>query len=104
MRTSGSFYLKGELEIDMMNAQLGVLKKDKKYLELKKIIAENTAIIQTDLSFQRNRMNRAKSDRKSQKKKAITLLNDLEFEELTKKLTQESYNNQFFIKELQVYY
>ena len=104
MRTSGSFYIKGELEIDVMNAQLGVLKKDKKYLELKKIIAENTAIIQTDLSFQRNRMKRAKSDRKSQKKKAITLLNDLEFEELTKKLTQESYNNQFFIKELQEYY
>ena len=104
MRTSGSFYIKGELEIDVMNAQLGVLKKDKKYLELKKIITENTAIIQTDLSFQRNRMKRAKSDRKSQKKKAITLLNDLEFEELTKKLTQESYNNQFFIKELQEYY
>ena len=104
MRTSGSFYIKGELEIDEMNTQLGVLKKDKKYLELKKIIAENTAIIQTDLSFQRNRMKRAKSDRKSQKKKAITLLNDLEFEELTKKLTQESYNNQFFIKELQEYY
>ncbi|MEZ7856015.1 MAG: pseudouridine synthase [Polaribacter sp.] len=104
MRTSGSFYIKGELEIDEMNTQLGVLKKDKKYLELKKIIAENTAIIQTDLSFQRNRMKRAKSDRKSQKKKAITLLNDLEFKELTKKLTQESYNNQFFIKELQEYY
>ena len=104
MRTSGSFYIKGELEIDEMNTQLGVLKKDKKYLELKKIITENTAIIQTDLSFQRNRMKRAKSDRKSQKKKAITLLNDLEFEELTKKLTQESYNNQFFIKELQEYY
>ena len=104
MRTSGSFYIKGELEIDEMNTQLGVLKKDKKYLELKKIIAENTAIIQTDLSFQRNRMKRAKSDRKSQKKRAITLLNDLEFEELTKKLTQESYNNQFFIKELQEYY
>ena len=104
MRTSGSFYIKGELEIDEMNAQLGVLKKDKKYLELKKIIAENTAIIQTDLSFQRNRMKRAKNDRKLQKKKAITLLNDFEFKELTKKLTQESYNNQFFIKELQEYY
>ena len=104
MRTSGSFYIKGELEIDEMNTQLDVLKKDKKYLELKKIIAENTAIIQTDLSFQRNRMKRAKSDRKSQKKKAITLLNDLEFEKLTKKLTQESYNNQFFLKELQEYY
>ena len=104
MRTSGSFYIKGELEIDAINAKLGVLKKDKKYLELKKIIAENTAIIQTDLAFQRNRMKRAKSERKSQKKKAITLLNEVAFKELTEKLTQESYNNQFFIKELQEYY
>ena len=104
MRTSGSFYIKGELEIDAINAKLGVLKKDKKYLELKKIIAENTAIIQTDLAFQRNRMKRAKSERKSQKKKAITLLNEAAFKELTKKLTQESYNDQFFIKELQEYY
>jgi tRNA pseudouridine32 synthase/23S rRNA pseudouridine746 synthase len=70
MRTSGSFYIKGELEIDEMNAQLGVLKKDKKYLELKKIIAENTAIIQTDLSFQRNRMKLAKRSRKQKKKAA----------------------------------
>jgi tRNA pseudouridine32 synthase/23S rRNA pseudouridine746 synthase len=104
MRTAGSFYIKGELEIDAMNAQLSLLKKDKKYLELKKLVAENTAIIQTDLTFQRNRMKLAKSERKAQKKKAIAHLNDLEFEKLTKKLTQESYNNQFFIKELQEYY
>ena len=104
MRTSGSFYIKGEQEIDVMNAQLSVLKKDKNYLELKKLVAENTTIIQTDLAFQRNRMKLAKSNRKVQKKKAIALLNDLKFEKLTKKLTQESYNNQFFIKELQEYY
>ena len=104
MRTSGSFYIKGEQEIDAMNAQLSVLKKDKNYLELKKLVAENTTIIQTDLAFQRKRMKLAKSNRKAQKKKAIALLNDLELEKLTKKLTQESYNNQFFIKELQEYY
>ena len=104
MRTSGSFYIKGEQEIDAMNAQLSVLKKDKNYLELKKLVAENTTIIQTDLAFQHNRMKLAKSNRKAQKKKAIALLNDLELEKLTKKLTQESYNNQFFIKELQEYY
>ena len=104
MRTSGSFYIKGEQEIDVMNAQLSVLKKDKNYLELKKLVAENTTIIQTDLAFQHNRMKLAKSNRKAQKKKAIALLNDLELEKLTKKLTQESYNNQFFIKELQEYY
>ena len=104
MRTTGSFYIKGELEIDAMTAQLGSLEKDEKYLELQKLVTENTAIIQTDLAFQRNRMKLAKSDRKIQKKKASAILDDIEFEKLTKKLTQESYNNQFFIKELQEYY
>ena len=104
MRTSGSFYIKGELEIDAMNAQLSVLKKDTDYLKLKKLVAKNTAMIQTDLAFQRNRMKLAKRARKSERKAAIGLLNDLEFKNLTQKLTQESYNNQFFIKELQEYY
>jgi tRNA pseudouridine32 synthase/23S rRNA pseudouridine746 synthase len=104
MRTSGSFYIKGELEIDAMNAQLSVLKKDTDYLKLKKLVAKNTATIQTDLAFQRNRMKVAKRARKAKKKAAISLLNDLEFKNLTQKLTQESYNNQFFIKELQAYY
>ncbi|MFT5212489.1 MAG: tRNA pseudouridine32 synthase/23S rRNA pseudouridine746 synthase [Polaribacter sp.] len=104
MRTTGSFYITGELEIDAINAQLGDLKKDEKYLELKKLVAENTAIIQTNLAFERNRMKLARSDRKAKKKKESALLDALEFEKLTKKLTQESYNNQFFIKELQEYY
>ena len=104
MRTTGSFYIKGELEIDAINAQLGDLKKNEKYLELKKLVAENTTIIQTDLAFERNRMKLARSDRKAKKKKESALLDALEFEKLTKKLTQESYNNQFFIKELQEYY
>jgi tRNA pseudouridine32 synthase/23S rRNA pseudouridine746 synthase len=104
MRTSGSFYIKGELEIDAMNAQLSALKKDSVYLNLKKLVAKNTAIIQTDLAFQRNRMKLAKRARKQKKKAAIGLLNDLEFKNLIQKLTQESYNNQFFIKELQEYY
>jgi tRNA pseudouridine32 synthase/23S rRNA pseudouridine746 synthase len=104
MRTSGSFYIKGELEIDTMNTQLSVLKKDTVYLKLKKLVAKNTAMIQTDLAFQRNRMKLAKRARKAKKKAAIGLLNDLEFKNLTQKLTQESYNNQFYYKELQEYY
>jgi tRNA pseudouridine32 synthase/23S rRNA pseudouridine746 synthase len=104
MRTSGSFYIKGELEIDAMNAQLSALKKDSVYLNLKKLVAKNTAMIQTDLAFQRNRMKLAKRARKEKKKVANGLLNDLEFKNLIQKLTQESYNNQFFIKELQEYY
>ena len=104
MRTAGSFYIKGELEIDGINAQLGILKKDKKYLSLKKLVKKIGKEIEDDLAFQRKRMKLSRTDRKAQKKKAIAVLSAVEFQQFTKKLTQESYNNQFFLKELQAYY
>ena len=104
MRTAGSFYIKGELEIDGINAQLGILKKDKKYLSLKKLVKKIGKEIEDDLAFQRKRMKLSRTDRKAQKKKAIAILSAVEFQQFTKKLTQESYNNQFFLKELQAYY
>ena len=104
MRTAGSFYIKGELEIDGINTQLGVLKKDKKYLSLKKLVKKISKEIEDDLAFQRKRMKLSRTDRKAQKKKAIAILSAVEFQQFTKKLTQESYNNQFFLKELQAYY
>ena len=104
MRTAGSFYIKGELEIDGINNQLGILKKDKKYLSLKKLVKKISKEIEDDLAFQRKRMKLSRTDRKAQKKKAIAILSAVEFQQFTKKLTQESYNNQFFLKELQAYY
>jgi tRNA pseudouridine32 synthase/23S rRNA pseudouridine746 synthase len=104
MRAAGSFYIKGELEIDGINTHLGLLKKDKKYLYLKKLEKKTNEEIENDLAFQRERMKLSRRDRKAQKKKAITILSAGEFQQLTKKLTQESYNNQFFLKELQEYY
>ena len=104
MRTAGSFYIKGELEIDGINTQLGILKKDKKYLSLKKLVKKISKEIEDDLAFQRKRMKLSRTDRKAQKKKAIAILSAVEFQQFTKKLTQESYNNQFFLKELQAYY
>jgi len=104
MRTAGSFYIKGELEIDGINAQLGILKKDKKYLSLKKLVKKISKEIEDDLAFQRKRMKLSRTDRKAQKKKAIAILSAVEFQQFTKKLTQESYNSQFFLKELQAYY
>jgi tRNA pseudouridine32 synthase/23S rRNA pseudouridine746 synthase len=104
MRTEGSFYIKGELEIDAINTQLAVLKGDKKYLTLKKQVKKITKEIEDDLAFQRKRMKLSRTNRKAQKKKAIPILSATEFQELTEKLTQESYNHQFFLKELQEYY
>jgi tRNA pseudouridine32 synthase/23S rRNA pseudouridine746 synthase len=104
MRTEGSFYVKGELEIDAINAQLGILKEDKKYLSLKKCVKKITKEIEDDIAFQRKRMKLSRTDRKAQKKKSIAILSAVEFQELTEKLMQESYNNQFFLSELQEYY
>jgi tRNA pseudouridine32 synthase/23S rRNA pseudouridine746 synthase len=104
MRTEGSFYIKGELEIDAINLQLGILKEDKKYLSLKKYVKKITKEIEDDVVFQKKRMKLSRANRKAQKKKSIAVLSAVEFQELTKKLTQESYNNQFFLKELQEYY
>ncbi|MDP5104899.1 MAG: pseudouridine synthase [Polaribacter sp.] len=104
MRTEGSFYIKGELEIDAINTQLSSLKNNEHYLELKKSFKKLSESIAKDLENQRKKMKLSKSDRKRQKKKAISILSDVEFKNLTQKLMQESYNDQFFYKELVEYY
>ena len=104
MRTEGSFYLKGELEIDAINTQLSSLKNAEKYQNLKKLVKKSTQLILDDLAFQRSRLTLFKKNRKAKKKEARTTLDDFQFKKLTEKLTQQSYNDQFFIKELQIYY
>jgi tRNA pseudouridine32 synthase/23S rRNA pseudouridine746 synthase len=73
-------------------------------LTLKKIVKKRTQVIADDLVVQRKRMNLFKKDRKQRKKLGIAILKDFELKKLTVQLTQESFNNQFFIKELQNYY
>lgn len=104
MRTEGSFYIKGELEIDKINAQLSLLKSNEHYLDLKKSFKKLSQAIAEDLENQRKKMKLSKSDRKLRKKKSISVLSELEVKNLTKKLMQESYNDQFFYKELLEYY
>lgn len=104
MRTEGSFYIKGEAEIDEINHQLAVLKKDKLYLNLKKTVKKLHKTITEDLKLQRMKMKSYKLERKVRKKNSVSILNEVNFKKLTKKLEQESYNDQFFYKELQEYY
>ncbi len=104
MRTEGSFYIKGEAEIDEINNQLTILEGDEAYLILKKTQTKLKKRIAEDLENQRKKMKLAKVGRKLRKKNAISILDDLEFKILIKKLMQESYNNQFLYKELQEYY
>jgi tRNA pseudouridine32 synthase/23S rRNA pseudouridine746 synthase len=104
MRTEGSFYIKGEAEIDEINTQLGALESNEQYLTLKKSTKKLNNTIAESLENQRKKMKLAKVDRKLRKKNALSILGELEFKTLTKKLMQESYNDQFLYKELQEYY
>ena len=104
MRTSGSFYLKGEAEIDEINNQLTILKKDKTYITLNKSVKKLNKRITEDLRIQRQKMKVQKSERKVRKNNSVSSLNDVDFKKLSKKIEQESYNDQFFYKELKEYY
>ena len=104
MRAEDSFFIQGEAEINTINAKLNTIESDKEYLQLKYRLQKLTKEIDSDLELQRNKMKLAKTNRKKIKKSALSTLNDIDFKKLTEKLKQESYNQQFFYKELQEYY
>ena len=104
MRTEGSFYIKGEAKIDKINSQLNVLENNESYLAFKESAKKLNKEIAKSLENQRKKMKLSKVNRKLRKKKAALILNDLAFKTLTKKLMQESYNDQFLYKELLEYY
>lgn len=104
MRTAGSFYLKGEAEIDEINKQLSILKKDKNYISLKKSFQKTLKKIDSDLALERKKLKLYKKERKERKKNGQSTLSEFDYNALTTKLVQESFNDQFFYKALQEYY
>lgn len=104
MRTQGSFYLKGEAELDEINREIAALKKDQTYVSLKKSIKKRIQYVEQDLAFQRKKMKIAKNERKILKKNSSSILSESDFIIFTKMLEQESFNDQFFYKELKAYY
>jgi len=104
MRTEGSFYIKGEKEIEKIGKDISILKKGKDYLSLKKSIQKLTKTIKEDLAFQRKKMKSSKLERRHRKRNAEIKLNSEDFKIFTQKLVQESFNDQFYYKELQEYY
>ena len=104
MRTEGSFYIKGEKEIDQINAQLSLLKKDRSYLKLKKTVQKLSKEIEEDLVLERKKLKLQKKDRKTRKTNGQATLNEEDFNNLNKVLVQESFNDQFYYKELVEYY
>ncbi|PWG04737.1 RluA family pseudouridine synthase [Polaribacter aquimarinus] len=104
MRTEGSFFVKGESEIDQINVKLALIKSDANYIALKKSEKKLRKEISKDLKVQKKKLKAFKTERKIRKKEAATILNKTEFKKLIKKLEQESYNDQFFMRELQEYY
>ena len=104
MRSYGSFYLKGEEEITEMNHQLSFLEQNENYIHLKNSLQNITKSINDDLEKEKEKIKRYKKERKARKKTGKSTLNKSDFKLLEKKLIQESFNNQFYYKELEEYY
>ena len=104
MRSEGSFYLEGEKKIEKIGKKIELIRKDKTYLSLKKSLKKQTKHIEEDVAIQKKKMKLSKLARRLQKKEASKNFNEKKFETLTKKLTQESFNDQFYFRELQEYY
>ena len=104
MRSYGCFYLKGEEEITEMNHRLSFLEQNENYIDLKKSLQNITKSINDDLEKEKEKLKRYKKERKARKKTGKSTLNKSDFKLLEKKLIQESFNNQFYYKELEEYY
>ncbi|MDB0040398.1 RluA family pseudouridine synthase [Polaribacter sp.] len=104
LRTKNSFYKKGEEEINIINATLTALKSDETYLFLKRVVKRASKKIEDDLALQRKKMAISKKERKLRKREAGKALTAEALEKLSQKLEQESFNDQFFYKELVAYY
>ena len=104
LRTKNSFYKKGEEEINIINAKLTALKSNETYLFLKRVVKRASKKIEDDLALQRKKMAISKKERKLRKREAGKALTAEALEKLSQKLEQESFNDQFFYKELVAYY
>ena len=104
LRTKNSFYKRGEEEINIINTKLTALKSDETYLFLKRVVKRASKKIEDDLALQRKKMAISKKERRLRKREAGKNLTAEALEKLSQKLEQESFNDQFFYKELVAYY
>ena len=104
LRTKNSFYRKGEEEINKINIEITSLKNDENYILLKEVVKKQTLEIETDLALQRKKMKGSKKDRKLRKKENAENPASNNAAQLSIQLEQESFNDQFFYKELVAYY
>ncbi|MEO9570113.1 MAG: RluA family pseudouridine synthase [Polaribacter sp.] len=104
MRTKESFFLKGEEEINKINKRISQIKKDETYINLKNFLKKLFKNIDDDLNLEKEKLKHRKKERKARKQIGISTLNKYDFNLLNKKLVQESFNDQFYFKELQEYY
>lgn len=103
MHTPSSFFVIGEEELNGINRQIEKLEEDARFIELQKIVESKTLFIQEELKAEKEKMKRAKKARQVLRTEAESTLSPEVFIAFNQKLTQESHNDQFLLKELGEY-
>ncbi len=97
------FFAKGEIQLNQINQQIVQLENNLDFVKITAKFYQKKEAIQQELQIEKEKLKLAKKDRKTQRKQAIKTLSETEFYQLKKQLEQESFNQQFFIKEFTEY-
>ncbi len=98
-----NFFVKGEEKLNQINQQIRDLEKNIVFKKLQTTLQEKIVVIENQLQQERKKLKEAKKKRKSQREKALKIFSKTALFQLKKQLEQESFNQQFFIKEFTEY-
>ncbi len=99
----GSFYPVGEGKLNQLNLKISALKNNTDFITIQQQYQQQKQAIETELQQEKNRLKQAKKDRKQRRKEAEENLSKSELQAFLQQLQQESYNQQFYLKELTEY-
>jgi len=98
-----SFFTLGEEQLNQLNQQIGSLENNTDFLKLEIAYQQKKVAVFKELQHEKERLKKAKKQRKIKRQEAEKTLSTSDFYQLKKQLEQESFNQQFFIKELTEY-
>jgi len=98
-----SFFELGETQLNQLNQEIGALENNPEFCELQKEFQQKKTAINKELQIEKEKFKTKRNQRKTLRKNAEKTLSKTAFHQLKKQLEQESFRQQFFLKELTHY-
>jgi len=97
------FFAKGEEELNKINQQISELEKNTNFIKITQQFQQKKTAIEQELHLEKEKLKIAKKVRKKRQQKQLEKPCEVDFVRFLNQLKQESFNQQFYVKELTVY-